>query len=144
MLASSILVRGFTDANRLRPACYRTGNGRSLGPLEKPIAERAVSLKRDLTSLDNCLVRRCLIASDQERKPTQNISMILEAGHDFGWRRIIASIDCRCARVKPGHDSPLSMPPSNGLNWMGMVNWGPLLVIPMPPLTSLGYPLHRQ
>src|SRR5208282_3951547 len=122
MLASSILVRGFTDANRLRPACYRTGNGRSFGPLEKPIAERTVSLKRDLTRLDNCLVRRCLVASDQERKPTQNISLILEASHDFGWRCMIAGIDCRCTRVKPGHNSPLSRTPSNDLNWMGMPN----------------------
>src|SRR5271157_3850159 len=122
MLASSIRVRGFTDANRLHSVRYRTGNGCSLGPLEKPIAERAVALERDLTSVDNCLVRRCLIASDQQRKPTQNISLILEAAHDFGWRCIITGNDCCCARVKPGHDSPLSMPPSNGLNWMGIPN----------------------
>ena len=58
-------------------------------------------MKGNLTSLDNCLVRRCVIASDQECKPTQNISLILEAGHDFGRRCMIASIDWGCARVKP-------------------------------------------
>jgi hypothetical protein len=63
-----------------------------------------------------------VIASDQERKPTQNISLILEAGHHFGWRCIIAGIDWGCARVKPGHNSPLSLMRSNGLNWMGVLN----------------------
>ncbi|MGB0044251.1 MAG: hypothetical protein WBP91_13845 [Terriglobales bacterium] len=77
-------------------------------------------MKRHLTGLDNCLFRRFLVTSDQESKPTQNISLILEAGYDFGWRRITAGIDCLCDRMKPGHDFPLSMPLSNGLNWMGM------------------------
>jgi hypothetical protein len=57
-----------------------------------------------------------LIAGDQERKPAQNISLILETGHDFGRRCMIAGIDWRCARVKPGHDSSLTLTPSNGLN----------------------------
>src|SRR5208283_1450170 len=122
MWASSILVPGFANANPLCSVGYRTGNGRSLGPLEKPIAERAVSLKRNLRCLENCLVSRFLVASDQERKPTQSISLILEAGHDFGWRCMIAGIDWRCAGVKPGHDYPLSVRPSNGLNGMGMPN----------------------
>ncbi|MGA8345013.1 MAG: hypothetical protein WB781_23990 [Candidatus Sulfotelmatobacter sp.] len=111
MRASSIFVRRFTHANRIPLEQYRGGNGRGLGPLEKPIAERTVSLKRDLTSLDNRLVRRCLVASDQERKPTQNICLILEAGHDFGWRRMIAGIDWGGARVKPRHNSSLSLTP---------------------------------
>jgi hypothetical protein len=37
-------------------------------------------LKCQLTSLDNKLVRRCLVANDQERQPAQNIALILEAG----------------------------------------------------------------
>jgi hypothetical protein len=52
-----------------------------------------------------------LIACDQERKPTQNISLILEAGRDFGWRCMIAGIDWCSTRVKPGHNSPLSLTP---------------------------------
>src|SRR5579864_3452680 len=116
MWTSSILVRSFTDPNRFRPVGYRTGNGRSLGPLEKPIAERTVSLKRDLTSLDNCLVRRCSVARDQKRKLTQDISLILKAGDDFGWRCMIAGIDWRCARMKPRHNSHLSITPTNGLH----------------------------
>jgi hypothetical protein len=61
-----------------------------------------------------------VIASDQERKLTQNISFILEAGNDFGWRCMIAGIDWGCARVKPGHNFSRSLPASNGLNWIGV------------------------
>jgi len=68
--------------------------------------------------LDDCVVGRCAIASDQERKLTKNISLILEAGNHFSRRRMIAGIDWGGARVKPGHYSPLSMTPLNGLNWM--------------------------
>jgi len=50
-------------------------------------------VKRDLTSLHNRVLRRRVIASDQERKPTQHISLILETGNDFCWRRMIAGID---------------------------------------------------
>jgi hypothetical protein len=85
-----------------------------------------------------------VIASNQERKPTQKISLILEAGHDFGWRCMIAGIDRGRARVKPGHNSPLSLTTSNGLNWMGVLNGGFLPTTPMPPLASLGYLLHRR
>ena len=63
-------VTRFADPNHLRSVWYRTGSGRSLGLFEKAIAGRTVSLNRDLTSLDERLVRRCLVASDQERKPT--------------------------------------------------------------------------
>src|SRR5579864_296815 len=144
MWTTSILVRGFTDPNRFRPVGYRTGNGRCLGPLEKPIAERAVSLKRGLTSLDNGLVRGCEIASDQEGKPTQNIFLIVEAGNDFGRRCMIAGIDWGCARIKPGHNSSLSLTPSNALSWSGVLNGGSLAATPIPPLVSLRYPLHER
>jgi len=111
MRASSIFVHRFIHASRLPWERNRGGNGRRLGPLEKPIPERTVSSKRCLTSLDNRLVRRCVVASDQECKPSQNNSLILEAGHDFGWRCMIAGIDWGCARVKPGHNSSLSLTP---------------------------------
>jgi len=111
MWASSIFVHAFTHANRIPLERCRGGNGCSLGPLEKPIAERAVPSQRELTSFDDCVVRRCLIASDQERQPTQNISSIVETNYDFGWRCLIAGIDWGCARVKPGHDSSLSLTP---------------------------------
>jgi hypothetical protein len=83
MRASSIFVRRFTHANRIPLERCRGGNGRSLGPLEEPISDRTVSLKRDLTSLGDCLLRDCFVGSDQEREPIQKISLIPEAGHDF-------------------------------------------------------------
>jgi hypothetical protein len=83
MRASSIFVRRFTHANHIPLERYRGGNGRSLGPLEKPIPERTVSLKRDLASLGDCLFRACFVGRDQEREPIQKISLIPEAGHDF-------------------------------------------------------------
>jgi hypothetical protein len=61
--------------------------------------------------LDNCLIRRRVITRDQERKFTQNVSLTLEAGNDFGWRCMIAGIDWGCARVKPGHNPSLSLTP---------------------------------
>jgi hypothetical protein len=101
-------------------------------------------LKRDLTSLDNRLVRRCSVARDQKRKLTQDISLILKASNDFGWRCMIAGIDWGCAGVKPGHNSPLSITPSNGLNWMGVLNGGSLPAPLLPTLASLDYPLHKR
>jgi hypothetical protein len=113
MRASSIFVRRFTHANCIPPERCRGGNGRSLGPLEKPILKWTVSLKRDLTSLGDCPFRDCFVGSDQEREPIQKISLIPEAGHDFGWRCMIAGIDWNCARVKPGHNFSLSLTPFN-------------------------------
>jgi hypothetical protein len=83
MRASSIFVRRFTHANRIPLERCRGRNGRSLGPLQKPIPERTVSLKRDLTSLGDCLFRDCFVGSEQEREPIQKSSLIPEAGYDF-------------------------------------------------------------
>src|SRR6478672_3910578 len=105
MRASSILVHRFTLANRLTLERYRSGNGRSLGPLEKPIAERTVSLKSDLTSLRDRLFRCRLVRGDQEHEPVQKISLITEAGHDFSCRCTIENIRSRCPRTKPVHHS---------------------------------------
>jgi hypothetical protein len=101
-------------------------------------------LKSDLTSLDNRLVRRCSVARDQERKLTQDISLILKASNDFGWRCMIAGIDWSCAGVKPGHNSSLSLTASKGFNGMGVLNGGSLPTTTMPPFASLGYSLRKR
>jgi hypothetical protein len=73
--------------------------------------EGAVPAKGDLTRRNDCLFRSRLIASDQKRELAQKMSLILEAGYDFGWRCVIASIDWGRTRVKPRHNSPRSCSP---------------------------------
>jgi len=84
MGAVPIFVHCLTRANRIPLERYGGADGYSLGPLEKPIAKRTVTLKSDVTSSGDCLFRRCLVRSDQERKAMQKISLIPEAGYDFG------------------------------------------------------------
>src|SRR5208337_3374781 len=120
MVARSVFVSGFTKTNRPRSLRYGACNRHGLGPLEKPITERTVSPKGDLTSFDDCLVSHRLVASDQKRKLTQETSMIVEAGHDFACRCIIASIRSCRASVKPGHRYSSSMPPGLASASVGM------------------------
>jgi len=84
MGAVPIFVHCLARANRIPLERCGGADGYSLGPLEKPIAKRTVTLKSDVTSSGDCLFRRCLVRSDQERKAMQKISLIPEAGHDFG------------------------------------------------------------
>jgi hypothetical protein len=84
MRAPSIFIDRFTHANRLALARYGSGNGRSFSPLEKPIAERAVSSKRGLTSLRECLFRCRSVGCNEERQPVQELYFIPKAGRDFG------------------------------------------------------------
>src|SRR5215471_15547609 len=98
MGAVSIFVHCLTRPNRIPLERSGGAYGYSLGPLEKPIAKRAVTLKSDVTGSGDCLFRRCSVRSDQERKAMQKISLIPEAGHDFGCRRMLSSIPGPCAR----------------------------------------------
>jgi len=93
------------DAEAARNRCLISVIVAALVHSRNQSTERAVLLKRDLTSGDDRSVRRRLIPSDQKRKLTQEASMILEAGHDFGWRYMIASIRSCRASVKPGRRS---------------------------------------
>jgi hypothetical protein len=93
MVARPAFVLGSTKTNCHSSFRYGAGNRRRFGPLEKPIMEGAVPPKGDLTRRNDCLFRSRLIASDQKRELTQKMSFILEAGHDFGRRCVIAGVD---------------------------------------------------